>query len=160
MVEATYGAHARHNTRVVGRRVAATLLDVAIAVFAGWLLALPGAVAAGAGDGNFISEYIYNHLSILLGWYGLAVFFVLYPAYYVLMEGLYGRTLGKMAAGVKVVRQDDGGRPGFGKAALRAVLLFTVDGFMWFAVAFFVALVSDDNRRLGDMVAKTLVVRA
>lgn len=160
MVAATYGAYARRDTRVVGRRVVATIADLAIVVVVGWMLTLPGAIAAGAGDGNIISNLVYDALSIILGWYGVAIFVVLYPTYYVLAEGLFGRTLGKRAVGIRVVREDGGGGPGIGKAALRALLFFTVDGFLWFAPAFVVALATEKNQRLGDIAAKTLVVRA
>jgi uncharacterized RDD family membrane protein YckC len=42
---------------------------------------------------------------------------------------------------------------------LRTVLRL-IDGILGYLVAFIVVLASDRRRRLGDMVAKTLVVRA
>jgi uncharacterized RDD family membrane protein YckC len=75
------------------------------------------------------------------------------------MEGRYGQTLGKMALGIKVVREDDGRAPGTRAAVLRT-LMRIVDSIGSYLVAFVVVLVSDKNQRLGDMVAKTLVVRA
>jgi uncharacterized RDD family membrane protein YckC len=58
--------------------------------------------------------------------------------YLVLMTGLKGQTLGKMAVGIRVVRED-GSVPGLGYAALREVVgkfastiaLFL--GFLWIA---------------------------
>jgi uncharacterized RDD family membrane protein YckC len=79
-------------------------------------------------------------------------------AYFAIMEGRFGQTLGKMALGIKVVRED-GGRAGIREALLRT-LLRIVDGIGTYLVALIVALISDKNQRLGDMVAKTLVVRA
>lgn len=157
---ATAGAQAGRDTRVIGRRVAATIVDSVVLLFVAWLLGVPGAIAAGVGDGNVVLNVFYDALSGVLTWYGAVVFVVLFHVYYVLAEGLYGRTLGKMAVGIKVVREDGGGRPGIGKAALRTLLRSTVDGFGSYLVAFVVALASGKNRRLGDMAAKTLVVRA
>ena len=53
----------------------------------------------------------------------------------------------------------DGRAPGIRAAVLRT-LMRIVDGIGSYVVAFVVALVSGKNQRLGDMVAKTLVVRA
>jgi uncharacterized RDD family membrane protein YckC len=64
-----------------------------------------------------------------------------------------------MALGIKVVREGDGQAPGT-KAAVLRTLMRIVDSIGSYLVAFVVALVSDKHQRLGDMVAKTLVVRA
>jgi len=84
-------------------------------------------------------------------------FFVLAMAYYALMEGYRGQTLGKMLFGIRVVRED-GGVPGF-KAALIRSLLRIVDGLFGYLVGFLAVLASGKNQRLGDMAAHTLVVR-
>ena len=74
------------------------------------------------------------------------------------MEGYLGQTLGKRLLGIKVVRADSGGVPGLGAAALRTVLRI-IDGIFFYLVAFISVLASQKNKRLGDMVAHTLVVR-
>ena len=84
---------------------------------------------------------------------------IVYFAYFTIMEGRYGQTLGKMALGIKVIRESDGRAPGTRAAVLRT-LMRIVDSIGSYLVAFVVALVSDKHQRLGDMVAKTLVVRA
>ena len=84
--------------------------------------------------------------------------FVLVFAYYTLLEGYLGQTLGKMLLGIKVVREDSGGVPGLGAGALRTVLRI-IDGIFFYLVAFISVLASQKNKRLGDMVAHTLVVR-
>lgn len=78
--------------------------------------------------------------------------------YYLLLEGYLGQTVGKMLLGIKVVREDNGGVPGLGAAALRA-LLRIIDGILVYAMAFVSVLASQKNRRLGNIAAKTLVVR-
>lgn len=69
-----------------------------------------------------------------------------------------GRTLGKLALGLRTVR-DDGGAIGFGQALVRA-LAGVVD--FWssaFVVALLVAAASSRDKRLGDLLAGTVVVR-
>jgi uncharacterized RDD family membrane protein YckC len=80
--------------------------------------------------------------------------------YYAVLQGTKGWTLGKLATGIRTVREDNGQVPGVGKATVRWLLLF-VDWFPWFLplVGFITALASSKNQRVGDMVAKTLVVR-
>lgn len=78
-------------------------------------------------------------------------------AYFAILEGPDVQTLGKMALGIEVVRED-GTSAGAGAAVLRT-LLRPVDGWLFFyGVALIAALLSKKNRRLGDMVARTLVV--
>src|SRR3712207_1434137 len=79
-------------------------------------------------------------------------------AYFTLMEGYRGQTLGKMAAGVRVVDEQTGQVPGPGKAAIRTVLR-VVDGLLCYLFAFVVVLLSARRQRIGDMAARTLVVR-
>lgn len=71
----------------------------------------------------------------------------------------HGRSPGKLALGLRVVR-DDGGPVRFRHALVRAVLGFFVD--FWTTLgcgAVFASLASKNGRRLGDMAAGTLVVR-
>ncbi len=78
----------------------------------------------------------------------------------VVLQGLTGWTPGKLLTGIRVVR-DDGRPAGIGRALLRW-LLWVVDGFPYVVplVGFIVGLTTVGHRRVGDMVAKTLVVRA
>jgi uncharacterized RDD family membrane protein YckC len=85
--------------------------------------------------------------------YGLLVF-----GYYLLLEGLVGQTLGKLAVGIKVIAEATGQAPGIAAAAVRT-LLRIVDGLLGYTVAFITVLVSPKRQRLGDMAAHTLVVR-
>lgn len=78
----------------------------------------------------------------------------------VLVQGFTGRTLGKALTGIRTVGED-GRPPGFLKALVRW-LLWIVDGFPYVAplVGFIVGLTTVGHRRVGDMVAKTFVVRS
>jgi uncharacterized RDD family membrane protein YckC len=86
------------------------------------------------------------------------IYLVLVFAYYMLMEGYLGQTVGKMLLGIKVVREDNGEVPGLGGAAIRTVLRI-IDGIFFYLVAFIAVQASAKNQCLGDMVAHTLVVR-
>jgi uncharacterized RDD family membrane protein YckC len=83
------------------------------------------------------------------------LFCILYTIYVALSEGFWGRTLGKALLGIEVIREEDGGVPGPGRAALRALMFLFVDMF----AGIFVMLASPKRQRPGDMAANTLVVR-
>jgi uncharacterized RDD family membrane protein YckC len=137
-------------TQVTGRRVVATLIDGLVFGVAYWLLALAfGDVRTEGEAANWVSNLpVWASVA-----YGL---FVL--AYFVLLEGLLGQTLGKLATGIKVVAEATGQAPGIAAAAIRT-LLRLIDGLFCYAVAFVTVLVSGKRQRLGDMAARTLVVR-
>jgi len=77
-------------------------------------------------------------------------------AYYVVMEVQWGGTLGKMALGLKVVKED-GQKLDWGASLIRNILRI-IDGFCFYLVGAIVVWVSKKKQRLGDMVAHTLVV--
>lgn len=134
----------------LGSRFVAALIDglvkiaVIIALFFVLGLATSGSESAGGGWGA--AAFI------------ILIFLVLF-AYDVVFEVMgSGRTLGKRAAGIRVVRS--GGEPvGFLASTIRNVLRL-VD-FLPFAYAAGVAtiLLTKPGRRLGDLAAGTLVVR-
>ena len=136
---------------VTGRRVVATLIDGLIFGGVYWLLALVFGDIRTEGDAA-------NWVSNLPAWasvaYGLFI-----VGYYLLLEGYLGQTVGKMATGIKVVSAATGTTPGIGAAAVRTVLRL-VDGLFSYLVAFITVLASSRRQRLGDMAARTLVVRA
>ncbi len=154
MAGITYGAMVAPDTHVIGRRVLATIIDVLLLGVVASLLTAPGALIDGLSSGQF-SDAASGVLFSLGGLAALLVYF----GYFTIMEGRYGQTLGKMAACIKVVRESDGRAPGT-KAAVLRTLMRIVDSIGSYLVAFVAALVSDKNQRLGDMVKKTLVVRA
>ena len=92
----------------------------------------------------------------------LILFVFSYPlAYFALLEGLNGgRTLGKQALGIRVVM--DTGRAVTPTAAVVRTLVRLLDCFFPvcpFLPGFFMIVFSKSNKRLGDMVAGTIVVR-
>jgi uncharacterized RDD family membrane protein YckC len=92
----------------------------------------------------------------------LVITILVLVGYPVIFETLSrGRTLGKMALGLRVVR-DDGGPIRFRQALVRGLAGFFVDFWalgLLGAVAAIVSLFSVNGKRVGDYLAGTLVVR-
>lgn len=85
-----------------------------------------------------------------------ALALALHIAYHVVMVGGCGQTLGKMAMGVTVVKRDDGGLPGYGRAALRClggILSLASLGIGYLGVVF-----TEERRGLADWLAGTRVI--
>jgi uncharacterized RDD family membrane protein YckC len=159
-------------TAVVGRRVAAFLIDALL------LYAISFAIFFAMADtkeeigrkvlqGDItLDETTYGNITIGDSEYAivgnkfllyLLIIFAIGFLYLAVFQGIKGWTLGKLVLGIRVV--DESGRtgPGVGKGAIRWVL-WIVDGFFFYLVAFITALTSDKNQRVGDMAAKTFVV--
>jgi len=91
----------------------------------------------------------------------LIVVLLVLVGYRVVMETLTrGRTLGKMMLGLKVVR-DDGSSIRFRHALVRTLLWVFVDFAPWFAASpgIVASLMNKQGKRIGDMVAGTVVIR-
>jgi uncharacterized RDD family membrane protein YckC len=88
---------------------------------------------------------------------------ILGALYFILMHGGLGRTLGKMAFGIKVIK-DDGSRCDMGAAFKRAVVYPTGGGVPY--IGWLVTILNglwplwdDRHQSLGDKLASTYVVR-
>lgn len=82
---------------------------------------------------------------------------ILALAYFILLEGSQGATLGKMALGLRVVKTD-GSPISWGESVIRN-LLRIIDGLFVYLVGAILIWTSPLKQRLGDRVAKTVVVR-
>jgi uncharacterized RDD family membrane protein YckC len=134
-------------TAGVPSRILAALLDgIAQAVLMyGFILVV---VATNASEATAAAFVI---VGIVLGG-------IVYP---VLLEALLaGRTLGKMALGLRVVR-DDGGPIGLRHALVRGLVGFFVErpGVTSGSAAVICALLNPQGKRLGDLAAGTIVVQ-
>lgn len=76
---------------------------------------------------------------------------------YSFLEGRWGVTPGKWAVGIRVLGTDLR-LCGFGRALVRNLLKF-IDGFFNFMVGILLAALSENWQRVGDMAARTVVVR-
>lgn len=137
----------------IGSRMAAALLDM----FLLWI-------------GMMVLTFVYSTVSSgwglegrLGGWVGavlILLFFLLFWGYFTLFEALNGgRTLGKQALGIRVVM--DTGRPVTPTGAVIRNLVRPLDCYfpIPFAPAMLGILLHPSNKRPGDMVAGTIVVR-
>ena len=134
--------------RLASRSVAFAL-DVLVQVV---LLLVALLLLAGLGDVD----------GALLGAIMLALAVLVLVGYPTIFETLsHGRTLGKLAMGLRTVR-DDGGPIRFRHALTRALAGFFVDfwalGFLG-VVAMTVSLISEKGKRVGDFLAGTVVIR-
>jgi uncharacterized RDD family membrane protein YckC len=76
--------------------------------------------------------------------------------YFVVMEALFGATVGKLLLKLRVVKAD-GSLIGWREAIVRNVLRI-VDGLALYLVGFIVVCVTEKRQRVGDMAAGTFVI--
>lgn len=86
-------------------------------------------------------------------------FFFIYLAYFIVLEALWSRTLGKFVQGL-VVRKLDGSRCDWGAALIRGILrIVEVNPLLLGGLpAGIVIIASKRKQRLGDLLAGTVVV--
>ena len=142
----------------VGLRVVAALIDVVI--LAGVFVAM--SIATGeaeigsqtASDGTKTTGFNVN----LTGW-PFAWYLIIVAAYYVGLEALLQRTVGKMLTGLRVVSLDGDGLS-LGQVVMRNVLRI-IDGLPFlYLVGIITIAVREKRQRIGDIAAETNVVRA
>jgi uncharacterized RDD family membrane protein YckC len=135
-------------------RLTAAALDVAVMVTA---YAVIGGIMlySGLSDAD----------AALLAGVGVSLLVLVFLGYPVVMETLTrGRSLGKMALGLRVVR-DDGGPIAFRQAFVRGLIGLVLErpgllvGFLGPALGMFVAMFSARGKRIGDMAAGTVVLQ-
>jgi uncharacterized RDD family membrane protein YckC len=128
-------------------RVLASLLDGLIQSLAGGIVVVALVVVF---DGSL--EALGSGLLAL----ALFLIFFGYPILFEVLDG--GRSIGKRATGLRVVRLD-GGPIGFGAASIRNIMRL-VDALPGgYAVGAIAILATPHNQRLGDMAAGTVVIR-
>ena len=81
---------------------------------------------------------------------------LVYYGYFIIMEGTSGTTLGKRIMKLRVVKED-GSPISMGDSAIRNVLR-VIDGILGYLVGAILIWTSPAKQRLGDRVAKTIVV--
>jgi len=89
----------------------------------------------------------------------VAVVFAVLFGYFIVFEAVWnGQTPGKKLLGIRVVR--DGGYPiDFGASLIRNLIRVGEQLIGYYAIAAISALISPENKRLGDFAAGTIVVR-
>jgi uncharacterized RDD family membrane protein YckC len=136
------------DVRVTGRRIVATIID-------GFVLGLAYDVLTSIFHQPHVSNVHFNRLSPGAG-FGWLIFAL---AYYLVFEGGFGRTPGKFVTGIRVIDAKTGRTPGMFTVFVRT-LVRIIDSLGGYLLAFIVVVLNDRRRRLGDMAADTLVIRA
>ena len=167
-------------TAVFGRRVVAALIDAVLILVPVFMLATAQFEYKAVADlpvpaQQFCDDYTAQRGGICVNFADVndrvyftdqgtgtatALYWAATFSLFVLLQGLTGWTIGKLLMGIRTV-QEDGRAPGLGKALVRW-LLWIADGFPYALplVGFIVGISTVGHRRVGDMVAKTFVVRA
>ena len=78
---------------------------------------------------------------------------------FTIMEGHNGQTIGKMITKIRVVREEDGGKINIEQALIRNILRI-IDGLINYLVGAVLIWRSEKKQRLGDSIAKTMVIKA
>ncbi|MEK7423551.1 MAG: RDD family protein [Actinomycetota bacterium] len=136
----------------IGRRAVGAIIDQFIVL----LPVAIGAVAWGFRPGDIVTDSTLFVINISSA--GVAL------VYETLLIGLFGRTIGKLVTGTRVVRRDDGGRVGWFAAAQRALVPVAAGavpkaGIVLAAVVYGVAFLGPLRQGIHDRAAGTLVVR-
>ncbi len=105
-------------------------------------------------DGFFL-ESPFRYFGLFF--YSLMVMFLGGFLYHSLLEGLWGKTIGKKICGI-IVLKEDFSKCTIGRGFLRN-LMWVVDGFFYYLVAAVAMAGTMKWQRLGDLVAGTVVVR-
>lgn len=146
----------------LGSRFLALVVDqvlqvlIVIAFFGGLFLVAtripPAKAVAAAGDATKLGEAL--TIAIIV-----AVLFTIFFGYFILFEAFWnGQTPGKKLLGIRVVR--DGGYPvDFGASLIRNLIRVGEQTLGYYILAAISALISPENKRLGDLAAGTIVVR-
>jgi len=139
----------------VGIRFAALLIDVIILAIISALITLPFSISlATITNASSITPSVFSPLASLVA-------IIIEILYFTLLLGTYGQTVGKKAVHIKVVKED-GTKIGYVDALVRTVLL-VIDAIPYFIPYLLGAILiwtSDKKQRLGDRVARTIVVSA
>ena len=137
----------------VGSRFLALALDTLIQTLVGFIVLLGGSMVVGALSAAAPKSAIWGLAIMIL------FFFLLYFGYFAFFEIIWnGQTPGKRKAGIRVIK--DSGRPLTAAESIARNLLRIVDWLPGFyAIGIASALLTKENKRLGDLVAGSLVVR-
>jgi len=137
----------------IGSRFLALALDTLIQFAVGLVVGIAGAFGLGA------AAALAPRLALWTGAILIFFYFLLYFGYYALFEIIWnGQTPGKRVIGIRVVK--DSGRPLTPAESIGRNLMRIVDWLPFlYAVGIVSAVLTKENKRLGDLVAGSLVVR-
>ena len=135
----------------IGSRLVAAVLDFVLQLVVLWLVLIVDGLTASGSDDASVTALVIVELVLIFG------------GYPIVCEWLSrGRTLGKLALGLRVVR-DDGGPIAFRHALVRGLssLVLEKPGItagLTAGVGLITAIFSEQDKRIGDMLAGTFVL--
>ena len=117
---------------------------------------------------SIIIGIIFGALGAILGvgmmesgtvsWIWGLFYVIVYFGYFIYMEGSRGQTIGKMITRIRVVRED--GTPiDMNQAFIRNILRI-IDSLVLYLIGVILIMRSNKKQRLGDSVARTVVIKA
>jgi uncharacterized RDD family membrane protein YckC len=141
------------NEATFGQRLVAIIIDHIILFIIAMVIAIPIGIQA-----SFFSFGIPNPAF----WTSMAIYsavnFIIWIVYFTYLEGKSGETIGKRAMGIKVVSEK--GKMDYGKSFIRNILRIIDFLPVVYILGFIVAVASKNNQRIGDLAARTMVVKA
>jgi uncharacterized RDD family membrane protein YckC len=136
----------------LGSRIVAGIVDyIIIAIVAGILsifLIVPWTMMGPGMMGTFGAA----------GWFS-GLMFLLWLIYFTYFEGTSGQSIGKKFTHIKVIKED-GSRCDFGSALVRSILRIIDHLPFLYILGIILIAATEKKQRLGDMLAKTIVVKA
>jgi uncharacterized RDD family membrane protein YckC len=138
------------NYATVGDRTVAVILDTIILLVASLVLAIPIGLLGAFGLGLF--PLFFGSFTLL--WW------LVWLVYFSFFEGTSGQTLGKQAVGIKVVDEVSQRPPPIGQAFIRNILRIIDWLPVLYLIGFILVETQPNKKRLGDIAARTVVIRA
>jgi uncharacterized RDD family membrane protein YckC len=144
------------NAEIISR-IVAVIIDTIIVGVVAFILALPFGVLAMLNPMAYANPMLAAQVAAAsLAVSGLSL--LIFVGYYTYFEGTTGQTIGKKIVNIKVVKEN--GKPMTYMDSLVRTILRVVDGIGFYLIGFIVILASEKKQRIGDMAARTLVVKA
>jgi uncharacterized RDD family membrane protein YckC len=142
-----------------GSRIAAIIIDTIILGIIMVIIAIPLGLSA------WMFSLMTDVTAMANFWAGVAVWgtfavinAIIWLLYFTYFEGTSGQTPGKRAMGIKVTKEN-GSKAMFGDALVRTILRL-IDGIVFYILGLIIILVTKKKQRLGDILARTIVVKA
>jgi uncharacterized RDD family membrane protein YckC len=141
----------------LGSRIVAGIIDyIIIGIVAGILsifLLVPWIMTGARMMGTFGPAWVGGILGIV------GVMWILWLIYFTYFEGTSGQTIGKSLIHIRVVKED-GSRCDLGSALVRNILRIIDHLPFLYLLGIILIAATDKRQRLGDMLARTIVIKA
>ncbi len=145
----------------VAIRFVAFLIDTIILAIISGVVTAPFNIPTSFSVTNATGVPMVSSIPNPFAWVGGIISAIIWFFYFVLLEGRYGQTVGKMAVKIKVLRED-GSMIDYADAVVRTVLrlIDLIPYFIPYLLGAILIWSSDKKQRLGDRAAHTVVVKA